>query len=51
MTMTDIFVDASTYVSIILPTIFCLSVVALSDEIFILLKRSVITSKVRSRRR
>jgi hypothetical protein len=54
MTNNDIFMAASDYVSIILPTIFCLSIVALSDEVFILLKRAVTVAKggrVRSRRR
>lgn len=49
--MDDVFEQAFDYVSVIAAPIFCLTVVALADEIFWLVKRSVTAAKARRRYR
>ncbi len=49
--MENAFMDAFDYLSLILVPLVCLTIVALADEIMLLLRRSVMAAKVRSRRR
>lgn len=49
--MDDVFSNAFGYLSVLTPSIFALTIVALADELFLLIKRSVKAANVRSRRR
>ena len=49
--MYDAFFSALEYLSIISVPLFCLTICALADEIILLVRRSVMAAKVRSRRR
>jgi len=47
----DVFQNAIEALSSISVPIFCLTIVALADELFLLAKRSLISARLRSRRR
>jgi hypothetical protein len=47
----DVFQNAFEALSSISVPIFCLTIVALADELFLLAKRSVMAARLRSRRR
>lgn len=49
--MVEVFKSAFDYLSIIMVPMTCLTIVALADEVFILVKRAVMAGQVRSRRR
>jgi len=49
--MTEVFRDAMDYFSIIMVPLICLTIVALADEIMLLVRRAVMIPQSRSRRR